>query len=240
MITGAGQGIGRHFATRCAAEGAHVVVLDLDETKAQRVASDIGETATAVGADVSDEQQMAAAITTATERFGAIDALINNASIFATIRMGPFDEIMLDEWNSIMRVNLTGVFVCCKAVAPVMRRQQSGSIINISSSTVLMGRRNYAHYVTSKAGVVGLTRALASELGDDNVRVNAIMPGSVETEVRRATVTPEQATQLINTQALHRRLQPHDIAGAAVYLASDDAAMMTGQIMVVDGGLSYI
>lgn len=240
MVTGAGQGIGRQFAMRFAAEGAQVVVLDLNGDNARHVARQIGEAATPVVADVSSEQEMAEAITTATEHFGAIDVLVNNASIFATIRMGPFDEIALDEWNSIMRVNLTGVFVCCKTVAPVMRKQRSGSIINISSSTVLMGRRNYAHYVTSKAGVIGLTRALASELGEDNVRVNAIMPGSVETEVRRETVTAEQAAQLINAQALHRRLQPDDIAGAAVHLASDDAAMMTGQIMVVDGGLSYI
>ena len=205
MITGAGQGIGRQFALRFAAEGARVVVLDLNEENAQQVATEIGEAATAVVADVSNEQAMAAAVGTATEHFGGIDALVNNASIFATIRMGPFDQITLEEWNSIMRVNLTGVFLCCKAVAPVMRKRGSGSIINISSSTVLMGRRNYAHYVSSKAGVIGLTRALASELGDDNIRVNAIMPGSVETEIRRETVTADQATQLINAQALDRK-----------------------------------
>ena len=239
IITGAGQGIGRTFALRLHADGAAVVVLDVNGAAAQRVADEMGERALAVSADVADEDQVRTAVGRAVERFGRVDGLINNASIFATIRMGPFEEIALDEWTAILRVNLTGVFVCCKVVSPLLRRQQAGSIVNISSSTVLMGRRDYAHYVSSKAGVVGLTRALATELGDDGVRVNAIMPGSVETEIRRETVTPEQAAGIVARQALHRRLAPADIAGAAAFLVSDDAGMITGQTLVVDGGLSY-
>ncbi len=239
IITGAGQGIGRTFAHRCAADGANVVVLDVNTAAADRVAAEISDHALAVTADVADEQQVTDAFGHAVDRFGRVDALINNASIFATIRMGPFEQITLDEWTGILRVNLTGVFVCCKAVAPLLRAHQSGSIVNISSSTVLMGRRDYAHYVSSKAGVVGLTRALATELGDDGIRVNAIMPGSVETEIPRETVTTQQAAGIVARQALHRRLSPTDIAGAAAFLVSDDAAMMTGQILVVDGGLSY-
>lgn len=242
LVTGSGQGIGRAFAKRLASEGAQVIVLDLNGEAARRVAAEIeadGGAALAWAADVADEPAVQAAVAAGVERFGRIDALINNASIFATIKMGPFDQIPIEDWTSIIRVNLTGVFVCCKAVAPTMRRQSSGAIVNISSSTTFMGRRDYAHYVSSKSGVIGLTRALATELGDDNVRVNAIAPGSVETEVPRETVTPEQAQALISRQALHRRLVPGDIAGAAVFLLSDEAAMMTGQTLVVDGGLSY-
>jgi 3-oxoacyl-[acyl-carrier protein] reductase len=239
IVTGAGQGIGRTFAHRLATDGANVVILDLNFEAARRVADEIGDRAIATSADVADEQQVATAFQAAVDRFGRVDGLINNASIFATIRMGPFEQITLDEWNAIMRVNLTGVFICCKAVAPLMRQHRSGNIVNISSSTVLMGRRDYAHYVSSKAGVVGLTRALATELGDDGIRVNAIMPGSVETEIPRETVTTEQAAGIVARQALHRRLKPDDIAGAAAFLVSPDAEMMTGQILVVDGGLSY-
>ena len=242
LITGAGQGIGRAFAKRFAAEGANVIVLDLNGDAAQSVAALIeqaGGHALAVVADVSDEAAVSTAVRHGIERFGRIDALVNNASIFATIKMGPFEQITFEDWSAIIRVNLTGVFVCCKAVASTMRGQGTGSIVNISSSTTFMGRRDYAHYVASKSGVIGLTRALATELGDDNVRVNAIAPGSVETEVPRETVTPEQAKALIARQALHRRMAPDDIVGAAVFLSSDEAQMITGQTLVVDGGLSY-
>lgn len=238
-VTGAGQGIGRVFAQTAALEGANVVVLDRNAAAAERVAAEIGDQALAATADVTVEDEVGEALATAADRFGGLDGLINNASIFATIRMGPFEEITLEEWTSVINVNLTGVFVCCKAISPHLRQRGTGSIINISSSTVLMGRAEYAHYVSSKAGVVGLTRALASEFGDADVRVNAIMPGSVETEIPRETVSADQASAIVDAQALHRRLRPTDIAGAAMFLLSDDAAMMTGQILVVDGGLSY-
>lgn len=242
IVTGGGQGIGRAFAHRFAREGARVVIADLNEETAGTVAGEIrrdGGEALAVRTDVSDEDSVTAALGATLERFERVDVLLNNASIFATLKMRPFWEIPLTEWEGLMRVNLTGVFLCCEAVAGPMRRQGNGRIISISSSTVLMGRPNYAHYVASKAGVQGLTRALASELGGDGVTVNAIMPGSVETEVPRETVSPEQAQRIIGAQALHRRLTPADIVGTAILLASDDAAMITGQTIVVDGGLSF-
>jgi 3-oxoacyl-[acyl-carrier protein] reductase len=240
IVTGGGQGIGRAFAHRFAQEGAQVVIADVNEETAGRTAGEIGDAALAVRTDVTDPASAGAAVDAAVDRFGRVDVLINNASIFATLRMRPFWEIPFDEWQAVLHVNLTGVFVCCQAVAGPMRAQGDGRIVNISSSTVLMGRPNYAHYVTSKAGVQGLTRALASELGPDGVTVNAIMPGSVETEVPRETVSPEQARAIVGKQALHRRLRPADIVGTAVHLASEDGAMITGQTIVVDGGLSYI
>ncbi len=145
VVTGAGQGIGRAFAQRFAREGARVTIADVNEETARRTAEEIGDAALAVRTDVTDPASVGAAVEATVERFGRVDVLVNNASIFATIRMRPFWEIPLEEWDALLRVNLTGVFVCCQAVAGPMRAQGDGRIINISSSTVLMGRANYAH-----------------------------------------------------------------------------------------------
>lgn len=242
IITGGGQGIGRAFALRFAGEGAHVVVADIQEEKAGSVAREVGDLGTnglAVRTDVSDAESTRAMVERTVERFGRVDVLVNNAAIFATIKMKPFEEIGREEWDRMMAVNLTGAFLCCQAVSPRMREQRWGRIINISSATVLMGRPYYAHYVTSKAGIIGMTRALANELGSDNVTVNAIMPGATETEVPRETVNPEQAEALIASQAIHRRERPDDLVGAAAFLASDDAGFITGQSINIDGGHNF-
>ncbi len=243
LITGAGQGIGRAFAARFSAEGATVIAADLNADAAAETAGQLaaaGGNAIGAAADVTEPGTMEDVVQTAVDRWGHLDVLVNNAAVFSTITMKPFDQIPLAEWEQVLRVNLTGTFVCCTAVAPVMRAQHWGRIINLSSSTVLMGRPDYAHYVASKAGVVGLTRALARELGGDGITVNAIMPGSTETEVPRDTVSPEQAGALIAAQSLHRRIQARDIPGTAVFLASADADFITGQSIVVDGGLNFV
>jgi 3-oxoacyl-[acyl-carrier protein] reductase len=243
IITGAGQGIGRAFALRFAQEGAHVVVADLQEEKAKHVAQEVqglGAKGVAVKVDVSAPESVKAMVDQIITHFGRVDVMMNNAAIFSTIKMKPFDEITFAEWNQLMAVNLTGTFLCCQAVAPHMRERQQGRIINISSSTVLMGRPWYAHYVTSKAGVIGLTRALAKELGSYNITVNAIMPGSTETEVTRETVNPEQAKALIDAQSIHRRGTTEDLVGTAVFLASEESSFITGQTITVDGGLNFL
>lgn len=243
IITGASQGIGRAFALRFAQEGAHVVIADIQEDKAKSVVQEIqaiGGQAIAVNVDVSQPESVKAMVQQAMTRFEHIDVMINNAAIFSSIKMKPFDEITFDEWSGLMAVNLTGTFLCCQAVAPSMRAQQSGSIINISSSTVLMGRPWYAHYVTSKAGVVGLTRALARELGADNITINVVMPGSTETEVTRETVSSEQKKSILDGQSIHRRETPQDLVGALVFLASDESRFITGQTLVVDGGHNFL
>lgn len=243
LVTGAGQGIGRAFAERFSAEGAAVVVADRNGDAAATTASTIvadGGRARAAAVDVTDPDGVARVVAETVEAQGRLDVLVNNAAIFSTITMKPFDEIDLAEWEAVVRVNLTGTFVCCRAVAPAMRRQGFGRIVNISSSTVLMGRAEYAHYVASKAGVVGLTRALARELGPHGVTVNAIMPGSTETEVPRETVTPEQARSIVGAQSVKRRITAGDVVGAAVFLASADADLVTGQTIVVDGGLNFL
>jgi 3-oxoacyl-[acyl-carrier protein] reductase len=240
LVTGAGQGIGRAAARRFASEGASVAIADLNGDHAEAVAAEIGDAAVAVACDVSDPDSMAAAVDTAVERFGYVDVLVNNAAIFSTLEMRPFDEIDLDEWRRVLDVNLTGPFICCRAVAAIMRERGNGRIVNISSSTVLMGRPYYAHYVSSKAGVVGLTRGLARELGAHGITVNAIMPGFTKTEVPRKTVTAQQAEQLVNAQSIQRQLTPDDLVGTIAFLASDQAAFITGQTLLVDGGVSFL
>lgn len=243
IITGAGQGIGRSFAAAFAAAGARVVVADLHAENAQRVADELtaaGHEAAAVEVDVADEDSVETMVGAALERYGRVDVLLNNAAIFSTLTMKPFDEISTDEWRQVMDVNLSGVFLCCRAVSGVMRAQGSGSIINISSSTVLGGRPNYLHYVTSKAGVVGLTRSMARELGEHEVTVNALMPGSVDTGIARDSAQPGAVERIIAGQALPRRLRPTDITAAAVFLASDAARAITGQTIVIDGGMNFL
>jgi 3-oxoacyl-[acyl-carrier protein] reductase len=242
LITGGAQGIGRAFAQRFAQVGDQVVIADLQGDKAMSAAADVQGPVPCHGlhVDVADAGSVAAMATDVVERFGTIDVLINNAAIFSSIEMKPFDEITPEEWRRVVEVNLTGAFLCSRAVAEPMRKQGGGSIINVSSSTVLMGRPYYAHYVASKAGLVGLTRALARELGDAYVTVNTIMPGSTETEVSRETVSPEQARQIVAGQAIPRRLRQDDIVGAAFFLASSEARCITGQSLVVDGGLNFV
>lgn len=243
LVTGAGQGIGRAFAARFSAEGATVIAADLNADAAEATAGLLaaaGGQGMSAAADVAEPASMQRVVQTAVERWGRLDVLVNNAAVFSTISMKPFDQIPLPEWEQVIRVNLTGTFVCCSAVAPVMRARQWGRIINLSSSTVLMGRRDYAHYVASKAGVVGLTRALARELGGDGITVNAIMPGSTQTEVPRETVSAAQAGAIVSAQSVQRRIQASDIVGTAAFLASVDADFITGQSIVVDGGLNFV
>jgi 3-oxoacyl-[acyl-carrier protein] reductase len=243
IITGAAQGLGRTFARAFAESGSRVVVADRDTDGAQSTAADLraaGHDATAVTVDVADERSVEELLRLTLQAYGHLDTLVNNAAIFSTITMKPFEEISAAEWRQVLDVNLTGVFLCCRAAAGHLRAQRGGSIINVSSAAVLGGRPNYAHYVASKAGVVGLTRSLARELGSAEVTVNALMPGSVDTGIPRDSVQPGQAEQIVAGQALHRRLRPGDIAGTAVFLASDAARSITGQSIVVDGGMNFL
>lgn len=243
VITGAGQGIGKEFARAFSAAGATVVVADLDESNARAVADELGSaggSALGVGVDVSDEAGVERMVEATTTEFDRVDVLLNGAAIFSTLTMKPFEEISTSEWRKVIDVNINGVFLCCRAVAAVMRAQGSGTIVNISSSTVLGGRPNYLHYVTSKAAIVGMTRSMARELGPAGINVNVIMPGSVDTGIPRDSARPEAVDQIVGNQAMRRRIVSSDIAGAAVFLASDAAHMITGQTLVVDGGMNFL
>ena len=241
IITGGGHGIGAAYAEGLAKEGAAVALAEVDADAAQAVAEKLGKDgyqSLAVRTDVSDERSTKAMAARVLEAFGRIDVLINNAAIFATIPMtrGPIDDVPPDEWDRVMLVNLKGLFFCCRAVLPAMRRQRSGSIINISSGTVFAGSPTRIHYVTSKAGVLGFTRCLAREEGPNGVRVNTITPGSTLSE---ADPTPEIIAfrqERIGARALQRVQYPADLVGAAVFLASDESGFITGQTLVVDGG----
>jgi 3-oxoacyl-[acyl-carrier protein] reductase len=242
IITGAGQGLGRAFALAFAAEGAKVVIAERNEERGATVADEIsaaGGQALALGADVASETSTQAMAAATLERWGRIDILLNNAAMFSTIKMRPFDQIPVQEWDDLMAVNVRGVWLCCKAVAPAMREQRRGKIINIASIVFDMGRANYLHYVASKGAVIGITRGIATELGDYGVNVNAISPSSTQTEIPRETVTREGALAFAQNQTLKRVQAPADLVGTAIFLASSDSDFITGQTINVDGGLRY-
>jgi len=237
IITGAGQGLGRAYAQRFAREGAKVVVAELSADKGKVVADEAK--GLFVRTNVADEASVQAMARQALDAYGRIDILVNNAAIFSTLKMRPFWEIPLAEWDELMGVNVRGVWLASKAVVPQMRKQGSGRIVNISSGVVLMGRPNYLHYVASKGAVMSMTRAMAKELGEFGINVNAITPGPVYTEVPRETVTPEQREAMVRAQSIKRAAAPQDLEGTVVFLCSDDAAFITGQTINVDGGMNF-
>jgi 3-oxoacyl-[acyl-carrier protein] reductase len=241
IVTGGAQGIGRAYCQRLAHDGASVVVADIDGPRAEAVADDLRRAeleALAVQTDVADvaaTERMAAA---AIARYGRIDGLVNNAAMYQrpAVTRAPFEEIPLDEWDRVMAVNLRGVFLCSRAVVPHMKRQGYGKIVNISSGTVFSGTPRFAHYVTSKAGVIGFTRALARELGDSNITVNAVAPGLTQSFDEIDDETLQRFEQISQSRAMKRVQTPQDLVGAIAFLCSSDSDFMTGQTLVVDGG----
>lgn len=239
VITGAGQGIGRQYAHAFAKAGANVAIVDLNAAAASAVAEDIGKAALAVPTDVSDPVSVKAMAQTILERFGRIDVLVNNAAIFSTLKMKPFEEVTPEEFDTVMGVNARGVFLCCQVASAPMKAQGKGKIINISSSVVVTGRANYAHYIASKGAVIGMTRALATELGPHNINVNAISPHGIVTEVPRDTIREDQWADIIAAQALKRKGSSEDMIGSVMFLASSASDYMTGQTLNLDAGLRY-
>ena len=243
IITGAAQGIGRELARQFAAAGAVAVVADLDIDKANAVVQEIedaGGAGLAVKVDVADESSVAAMVETVIEKWSRIDVLINNASIFATLEKGPFDQIPVEQWEQVMRVNVTGSYLCVRAVADHMRTAGFGRIINISSDAVTRGTVNYLHYVTSKSALIGMTNSLARELGGYGITVNCVRPGSVATEVER-TVNPtaEVRERAASLQCIPRGMVPTDLVGIMFFLATPASAFITGQTIACDGGYTH-
>jgi 3-oxoacyl-[acyl-carrier protein] reductase len=245
IVTGGGHGIGRAYCLGLAREGARVVAADIDEKAARSVADEINAQnghALAVGTDVTQEESVALMARKALERFGTIDVLINNAAVYlrpVPVTRLPFEQIPVFEWDRLMAVNLKGLFLCSRAVVPTMKANRSGKIINISSGTIFSGREGLAHYVTSKAGVIGFTRTLARELGEFGICVNALAPGLTMSEDDLTPNVRSQHERRASDRCLKRVENPEDLVGTIIFLSSSDSDFMTGQTLVVDGGASF-
>ncbi len=241
IVTGGGHGIGRQYSLRYADEGAKLVVADIDQPAAERVAGEIqakGQEAIAVGVDVSNEESCQAMANRTADRFGKIDILMNNAAVFATIPInrGYIEDISIEEFDRVMAVNVKGVFLACRAVLPYMKQQRYGKIINISSSVVFSGPPGRIHYNASKGAVLAFTRTLAREVGDYNICVNGIAPGSTLSEENPTEDVVAMRNAGVQGRAFKRVQRPEDLLGTAVFLASADSDFITGQTIGVDGG----
>ncbi len=241
VITGAAHGIGAAYARALASEGAAVVVVDLDGDGAEKLVGELRESggrALAFRADVSSEDDLAAMVGAILAEFGTITGLVNNAAVFSVVPMSraPFDEITLDEWDLMMRVNVRGTWQVCKAVIPAMRAAGYGKIVNISSGTALKGSASRIHYVTSKAAILGFTKVLAREVGGDGIRVNCVAPGSTLSEESPDESTIAYRNTRVSGRAIQRVMLPQDVVGAVRFLLGPESDFVTGQTLVVDGG----
>ena len=241
IVTGGGHGIGRAYCRGLAKEGANVVVAEIDLPAAEetrKLVEQSGGRALAVHVDVANEQSTLAMAEATVKAFGKIDILVNNAAVFTTIPISrvSFDKVPLEEWDRVMLVNLKGMWLCCRAVVPYMKRQNSGKIVNISSGSIFSGQGMRIHYVTSKAGVLGFTRTLARELGDFGITVNTLTPGSTLSEPQDNAKAVEFRQSGVATRCLKRVQVPEDLVGSLIFLCSNESDFMTGQTMIVDGG----
>jgi NAD(P)-dependent dehydrogenase (short-subunit alcohol dehydrogenase family) len=235
IVTGGVQGIGRAIAEGLAAEGARIVIADIQGAEETASAFQDGVGLTIDVASEADTERMAAETV---QRCGAIDILINNAGLYASLSMRPFEQIPVHEWRRVMDVNVLSMFLTCRAVVPRMRARGGGRIVNISSGTPFRGVPYVLHYVTSKGAIVALTRALAKELGDDEVLVNCVAPGFTLSEGVRQNPAVVDALRDVSVSArtLKRDQEPADVVGAVVFLCGPGSTFVTGQTIVIDGG----
>jgi NAD(P)-dependent dehydrogenase (short-subunit alcohol dehydrogenase family) len=240
VITGAARGIGQEYARYFGGLGARIVIADINDC-----AQTLDLVKTAKGTAVASKLDVASAASAidmargAVDAFGRIDALINNAALYGALKGGRFDTITEADWDAAMAVNVKGIWNCCKAVVPALRKSGGGSIVNIASLAATYGMPYGLHYTTSKAAVIGLTRGLARELGRDSIRVNAVAPSAVLTEGTREFFA-EKADKALDTikanQAIARNLVSSDLVGVVHWLVSDASQLVTGQTIAVDGG----
>jgi 3-oxoacyl-[acyl-carrier protein] reductase len=241
VVTGGGSGLGRTYCGALAAEGALVVAADIDGPAAAETAERINAIfgvprALGVQADATDEASVAGMVSAAVEAFGGVDVLLNNVGSYPH---KDFEEITYEDWRTVVTVNLDSVFLCSKAVMPVLKERGGGKIINVATNLVWVGLAGMVHYVSAKAGIVGFTRALARELGEYGITVNAIAPGAVPPpgEYLEAE-SVERLEAIIGHQTVKRPQTPEDLLGAVVFLASPESNFISGQILTVDGGLA--
>ncbi|MBV8476029.1 MAG: glucose 1-dehydrogenase [Acidobacteria bacterium] len=244
VVTGGGAGIGRAIAERFGREGASVVVAEIDAANgadAERCIRDAGGDAFFVQTDVSNEMQVKAMAQKALDRYGRVDVLCNNAAILLIDEETRAHELTNETWDRTMAVNLRGYWLCSKYVIPAMLRQGAGSIIHMASPTGILGFTRLTAYSTSKGGVVALMRAMAADYGPDNIRVNAIVPGTTDTPMNAVGLSdPKTRQHYIEVAPARRLAMPEDLAGIAVFLASEDSSYCVGGIFTVDGGLTAV
>ena len=240
VVTGGAMGIGRALAEGLLTEGATVVIADREGAE-EAAAALATNRAIGIACDVSDQQETEAMARAAVNAFGRIDVLVNNAGIYSSLQMTPFEDLTAEDWRRILDVNVIGQAMATRAVVPVMRQQGGGAIINISSGTPFKGVPFMLHYVASKGAVNAMTKALAKELGAADIRVNAVAPGFTLSDGVRANPHQIEKLQEVSRQArvLQRDQVPEDIVGAVVFFASADASFITGQTLVVDGGAYF-
>ena len=236
FVTGSTRGIGLAIARALHGAGAGVAIHGRDLARAQAVAGELGERTCAVAANVADGEQVADAITAIEAALGPITILVNNAGL---TRDGLLVRLSDEEWDTVLDANLKGAFHTMRAVARGMMKRKAGRIINMSSVVGLVGNKGQANYAASKAGLIGLTKAVAKEYASRNVLVNCVAPGYIETDMT-AALPPEAGAALLSAIPLGRLGQPEEIAGAVLFLASDAAAFITGQVISVSGGLTMV
>ena len=240
IVTGASRGLGRQYACEFAKRGANVAVNDVRDCAETLAAIEAtGAAGMKTETDVTSAESTRAMADAVLQRFGRIDVLVNNAGLYGSLHFRPFDQLDEAEWDSVMNVNVKGLWQCSKAVLPAMKQQGGGAIVNISSLVATYGMPNGLHYTASKAAVIGLTRGLAREVGRHNIRVNAVAPNVVNTDAT-SEVFGDKRDKIIEVtlsqHAIRRPLEPDDIVGAVLFLASDLNRITTGQTLMVDGG----
>lgn len=243
VVTGAARGIGAEYAQAFAQKGCRVVVADVVDPQktADKVRASGGEAVT-VRVDLRSRSEADNMIDVAVQQWGTVDVLVNNAARYAGLYRGPLEDVPSDEWDDVMAVNVRGVWNASAAALGPMREQESGAIVNISSSTVLKGTPNNLHYVASKGAVLAMTRAMAREVGPTGVRVNCVTPGLVDNEASREGREAEfaaRASDRARERSLARDMHPADVLGAVLFLASDQSGFITGQNLNVDGGTIF-
>lgn len=242
IVTGGARGIGRAYCLGLAREGASVAVADLSDSSpvVEEIEAE-GGVAIGVKVDVSDKEATENLASTVMDRFGQIDVLVNNAGYMTTAEQLPFEAFEVDEWDKVFAINVRGSWLCARAVAPHMRARKYGRIINISSMTVVDGTPTLVHYVSSKAAIIGLTRGMARELGDDNIAVNTVTPDYIPHDSKYAARQQEgQGDWIISRRCLKREETPEDMVGVVIFLAGPGADFITGQNIAVNGGSAFL